>query len=115
MFKNFPKFRKAKLSNLWMLCFEVYVTYTNSGWKPGSEKWMLDSEIAKPKLLGDIKGRWRELQGADEIFPWSDDYVLLVWTTLRKAKNEDKIKACKQYGLMAPQEWTGKKSSSLFN
>lgn len=111
MFKQMPKFRNAKLANLWMLVFEIYVEYTNADLKPGAEKWVLDSDVARPKLVGDVKKRWRVMMGQDEIFPWSDDYVLLVWTAIRKAKNPDKVKACKYYRLGVPQEWTSKRPS----
>lgn len=99
------KFNLADPDNLYKAVWAVLARYQEANLKPGAEHWQADTRYARPALVADIRAEWLTIIGADELFPWHDDFVVYAWVSLRKCNNAAKREACEALGITVPKKW----------
>jgi hypothetical protein len=103
---------RADPNRLWTAAFLVLVHYQREGLEPGAEHWQADTRWKRPKLINDIRDKWIKQLDAEHLFPWSDDFVVDVWVSLRKATKPIKVMLCQRLGLSIPDKWRLEGSST---
>jgi hypothetical protein len=67
----------------------LFFEFSNADMQPGAEKWSR-CRRHRIQITEAIFTKWTALSGKDNVFPWSEDYVLLVWVAFRKQTDEVK-------------------------
>jgi hypothetical protein len=96
---------RANPENLWTAAFVVLARYQREGKEPGAECWQADTRWKRPILIEDIRAEWLSIVGGDYLFPWSDDFVIDIWVSMRKAQKYAKAAFCEELGIEVPAKW----------
>ena len=96
---------RANPENLWTAAFVTLARYQREGKEPGAECWQADTRWKRPLLIEDIRKEWLSLVGGDYLFPWSDDFVIDIWVSLRKAPKIAKVALCDELNIEVPSKW----------
>jgi|WetSurMetagenome_2_1015567.scaffolds.fasta_scaffold38137_2 hypothetical protein len=96
---EFIKLNKADPDILLNAVAVVQAKFEAENRKPGAEKWQADTRKYRPLLVAEIVAEWERISGCDEVFPWHEDYVLDVWVSFRKMKDQQKQLMWEHFGV----------------
>lgn len=96
---------RADADILWAAVFIVLTRYQRDGKEPGAEHWQADTRWKRPLLIEDIRTEWLSIIGGDYLFPWSDDFVIDIFVSQRKATRAAKVAICEELGIEIPAKW----------